>query len=104
MDPLYDDAYLRGVAVGFAEGDSRRETLLRIADRVQRDQQDAKRYRFLREDETEFAVFWPRKHGHIAFIGEILDTHIDSVMVRPNLKVTGLPLAAGPATGGSEVD
>lgn len=84
MDPLYDDAYIRGVAIGFAEGDSRRETLLRIADRVQRDQADAKRYRFLREDETEFAVFWPRKHGHIAFMGEILDTHIDAAMVRPN--------------------
>lgn len=86
MDPLYDDAYLRGVAIGFPEGDSRRETILSIADRVQRDQADAKRYRFLREDEREFAVFWPRKHGHIAFMGEALDTHIDAVMVRPNVK------------------
>lgn len=34
-DPLYDDAYIRGVAVGFAADDSRRITLLRIADRVQ---------------------------------------------------------------------
>jgi uncharacterized Fe-S cluster-containing protein len=84
MDPLYDDAYLRGVAIGFPEGDSRRETMLRIADRVQRDQADAKRYRFLRDVETEFAVLLPRKHGHIAFMGEALDTHIDAVRVRPN--------------------
>lgn len=35
-DPLHDDAYVRGVAVGFAEDDSRRTTLLRIADRMQK--------------------------------------------------------------------
>ncbi|MDQ5959014.1 MAG: hypothetical protein QG592_92, partial [Pseudomonadota bacterium] len=34
-DPIYDDAYVRGVAVGFAEDDSRRTTLLRIADRIE---------------------------------------------------------------------
>lgn len=41
MSHLYDDAYLRGVAIGFPAGDSRRETLLRIADSVQRAQPDA---------------------------------------------------------------
>lgn len=35
-DPLHDDAYVRGVAVGFVEDDSRRTTLLRIADRMQK--------------------------------------------------------------------
>ncbi len=34
-DPLHDDAYIRGVAIGFPEGDSRRATLMGIADRVQ---------------------------------------------------------------------
>lgn len=34
-DPLHDDAYVRGVAVGFAADDSRRTTLLRIADRIE---------------------------------------------------------------------
>lgn len=34
-DPLHDDAYLRGVALGFPQGDTRRWTLCRIADRVE---------------------------------------------------------------------
>ena len=34
-DPLYDDAYLRGVALGFPQGDSRRWNLCRIADRIE---------------------------------------------------------------------
>lgn len=33
--PLHDDAYIRGVALGFPKDDSRREILLAIADRVQ---------------------------------------------------------------------
>ena len=34
-DPLHDDAYLRGVALGFAEHDERRHTLFGIAYRIQ---------------------------------------------------------------------
>ncbi len=34
-DPLHDDAYLRGVALSLPQGDSRRWTLCRIADRIE---------------------------------------------------------------------
>lgn len=43
---------------------------------------DAIRYRFLREDEGTFAVFMPRKHGHIAFGGEGLDEKVDEAIGR----------------------
>jgi hypothetical protein len=43
---------------------------------------DAIRYRFLRDDETTFAVFMPRKHGHIAFGGDGLDEQIDEAIGR----------------------
>lgn len=39
---------------------------------------DALRYRFIRDDDQTFAVFMPRKHGHIAFNGEALDQQIDA--------------------------
>lgn len=43
-----------------------------------KDAQDAARYRFLRESES-FAVFIPQQHGHIAFMGDGLDTKIDAM-------------------------
>lgn len=34
-DPLHDDAYVRAIALGFPQGDPRRWTLCRIADRIE---------------------------------------------------------------------
>lgn len=52
--PLHDDAYIRGVAVCFPEGDSRRDTLLEIADRMQRLEERSKTYEKPKEGWTCF--------------------------------------------------
>jgi len=49
------------------------------------DARDAARYRWLRSDESTFAVFMPRKYGHIAFLEEGLDSHIDEAMDAVNI-------------------
>lgn len=42
--------------------------------------ENAARYLFLRSDQHTFAVFMPRQHGHIAFMEEGLDEKIDEAM------------------------
>lgn len=46
---------------------------------IERLRVDAGRYRFLRKSE-DFAVMLPRRTGHIAFMEEALDEHIDAAM------------------------
>lgn len=42
--------------------------------------ENAARYLFLRSDQHTFAVFMPRQHGHIAFMEEGLDEKIDEAI------------------------
>lgn len=49
-----------------------------VTEPVIADAEDAARYRHLRDDNHNFAVFMPREHGHIAFLGKALDAKIDA--------------------------
>ena len=52
--PRYNDAYIRGVALGFPKGDSRRDNLMEIADRMQRLEEWRKTYKKPKEGWTCF--------------------------------------------------
>jgi len=71
-DPLYDDAYLRGVALGLPEGDSRRWHLCRIADRIEHREQptqglaDEQKMQALRAQIDKHMADWSRFHHLMA--------------------------------------
>lgn len=70
---------IMGDNLAFVDDDFAR-CLLMLRARVAELERDAARYRWLRDDESSFAVMLPREHGHIAFGGEALDSKIDAAM------------------------